>query len=113
MNISASLRDFALGRRAKTRALIALFMSGVFGWFAAIGSFNWLTSHDSGDPRQYVGGIWLVAILVSFCVACLGLVVVTLNRNANPVTRSQRIFLGVGGSYVLGVVSAFVFLLFD
>ena len=109
MHISSLVR----GERAKANALAALLVFGVLGWAAAIGSFNWLTSHDSGDANQYIGELWLLTMVLAFCGASLALVSVSLNRKSKPLVGYRWLPVVIGGSFVLGIVCANIFLLLD
>lgn len=98
--------------RLRTFGLTCGLVFGIVGWIAGAGSLDWLSSHDSGDPRQYVGTIWLMTAFTSFCGSILGLVLVAVRCKSEPIVGKQWLPVACGGSYVLavvglGVVSAF------
>ncbi|MFT5288872.1 MAG: hypothetical protein ACI8QS_000466 [Planctomycetota bacterium] len=106
--LSSFIQIFMRGKKAKARALRMSMLAGIAGYIAVYGSIHWLSRHDSGDPHQVVGELWMSSVLISFCASLLGLVIVYLNRKSCPIVARNWAPIAVGGSYVIGLLISVV-----
>jgi len=112
LTLNISPHPFFVGARPRAAALLLFQAAGLVGWISAVGSFLWLTSHDSGDPDQYVGGLWAAGVLVGIGMALAASVLVVSNWRSARVRGLEWIAVVFGGSFLLvglGVFGTFLF----
>jgi peptidoglycan biosynthesis protein MviN/MurJ (putative lipid II flippase) len=106
---TASISHRALiGPGPRKAALTLSILSGATGWATAGGSLFWLTRHDSGDPAQYVGGLWVGGVALSLVVAVVALVILGVNWKRARLRGREWFSAAVGVSYVLLVVGTLI-----
>ena len=97
-----------IGNGPRKAALTLSIFSGVTGWVTAAGLLFWLTRHDSGDPAQYVGGLWFGGAALSLVVAVVALVILAANWKRARLRGREWLPAAVGASYVLLAVGTFI-----
>ena len=112
MTPNISFRSLFVGPRPRATAPLLFLMAGLLGWISAVGSALWLGSHDSGDPDQWVGGLWATGVLVGIGMALAASVLVVSNWKSARVRGLEWVAVVFGGSFLLVGLGVFGMVLF-
>ena len=95
----------SLWARLRARVPAITGICAVTGWLAFGGLIRWLMNHDSGDPRQWIGGLLFGAAALSFLGCFFGVPLALFDSKRKPRGGRRLLGIGLGFSYLVGSIA--------